>query len=294
MKYNKLGQSNMLISEVGFGCMSLKAENESLIHRAIETGITYFDTADLYDFGQNEMLIGTALRGKREKVVLATKVGNKWQADKSGWSWDVSKAYINKSIDDSLQRLRTDYVDIYQIHGGTIEDDFDEVVETLENLVFKGKIRAYGISSIRPNVFLRFAKESDIASNMMQYSLLDTRPESYLSTLHNANVSVLARGAFAQGLLVGKPIRQYLDHEIAQVAEIIRQVEELAAELNVSKEAIALGYLLRFKRITSAIVGIRTSEQMDKLLSALRQLEGLQIDFDSLHIPKIFYQAHLQ
>lgn len=297
MRYNKLGKSDILISEVGFGCMSLQAantsENEYLIHKAIASGINYFDTADLYDFGENEKLLGNALKGNRDKVVLATKVGNKWNADKSGWTWDVSKDYINQAIEDSLTRLQTDYVDLYQIHGGTIEDNFDEVIETLENLVSSGKIRVYGISSIRPNVFLRFAKDSNMVSNMLQYSLLDTRPEPYLKEFENENISILSRGAFAQGLLVGKSPKSYLEHSETEVANIIQNVQDVSNQLDISKESIALSYLLRYKKITSAVIGVRTQHHLDKLILAVQELEKLQIDFDLCDIPKIKYTAHI-
>ena len=298
MNYNRLGKSDILISEVGFGCMSLqrenKSQNEFLIHKAIASGINYFDTADLYDFGENEKLLGTFLQSKRNKVVLATKVGNRWNSDKSSWTWDVSKEYIHQAVDDSLTRLQTDYIDLYQIHGGTIEDDFEEVVETLDNLVVKGKIRAYGISSIRPNVFLRFVKYSNMVSNMMQMSLLDTRPELYLPNVQEENISILARGSFAQGLLVGKDAKSYLDHSEKQLVSITQQVENTSEQLEVSKESIALAYLLKYKRITSALVGIRTSVHLDKSLLAIQELENLQIDFDQWDIPKINYTAHIQ
>lgn len=298
MRYNKLGGSNIVVSEVGFGCMSLDTRNQSqstyLVDKAIDAGITYFDTADLYDFGENEKLLGSAIKGKREKLVIATKVGNKWNTDKSGWTWDVSKEYINSAIDASLYRLETDFVDLYQIHGGTIEDNFEEIIDTLENLVRIGKIRAYGISSIRPNVFLRFAKYSNMVSNMMQFSILDTRPEPYLADLNEAKVSILARGTFAQGLLVGKDSKSYLDHSKTQVDEIIQKVSHIAIQSEIfSRESVALAYLLNYRKITSTVIGVRTDEQLDKLITAVHELQEVKIDFDQLDIPKIVYSAHL-
>lgn len=297
MLYNRLGKSDIQVSEVGFGCMSLQtahnSENKYLIHKSIASGINYFDTADLYNFGQNEKLLGCALKGRRDKVILATKVGNKWNKDKSGWTWDVSKVYINGAIDDSLSRLQTDYVDLCQIHGGTIDDNFEEVVETLENLVVLGKIRAYGISSIRPNVFLRFAKESNLVSNMMQFSLLDSRPVPYVPVLQDATVSILARGVFAQGLLLGKQACTYLDHGVDEVHKVVNQVIELSKKFDSLPESIALAYLLNYHRVTSAVVGIRTEDHLDNVLKGVDQIKNLNIDFDSLDLPKIQYQSHL-
>lgn len=297
MKYNRLGDSNILISEIGLGCMSLRTdtpeESKYIIHKSIDAGINYFDTADLYDFGANEQLLGKAIKAQREKVVVASKVGNKWNADKSGWTWDVSAEYIYKAIDQSLQRLQTDYIDLYQIHGGTKEDNFEEVVETLEKLVELGKIRAYGISSIRPNVFTRFASESNIVSNMMQFSLFDTRPVSYVKEIKEANVSILARGAFAQGLLLGKPVRSYLDYSQEEVERMARAVEKLAAENGISVEALSLAYLLQEQQITSAVVGVRTKEQLDSLLLAQNEIYQPSIDFSKLSISLINYTAHI-
>ena len=154
MQYLQLGSSTLQVSRIAFGCMSLQQEPGSIdvLQRAVALGINYFDTADLYDKGVNETLVGTALKGVRDKVVIATKVGNVWRPDGSGWDWNPSKQHILKSVDESLKRLQTDYIDLYQLHGGTLQDPIDESIEAFEQLVQQGKIRYYGISSIRPNV----------------------------------------------------------------------------------------------------------------------------------------------
>lgn len=121
MEYKQLGKSDLHISRIGFGCMSLKnnyAENEKLLHEAVCLGINYFDTADLYDKGLNEEQVGRALRQVRDKVIIATKVGNHLRADGSGWDWNASKEYILQSVEGSLTRLQTDCIDLYQLHGG--------------------------------------------------------------------------------------------------------------------------------------------------------------------------------
>src|ERR1700754_1215524 len=214
MLYRLLGPSTLRISSIGFGCMSLGDERQAarVIDRGLEGGINFFDTADLYNKGMNEEWVGRVLRHRREAVVLATKVGNQWREDGSGWDWNPRKEYILRAVEESLRRLQTDRIDLYQLHGGTLEDPIDEAIEAFEQLQQQGKIRYYGISSIRPNVIREYIRRSHIVSVMMQYSLLDRRPEeSCLQLLKDAGIGVLARGVLAKGLLAGKPAAPFLD-----------------------------------------------------------------------------------
>jgi aryl-alcohol dehydrogenase-like predicted oxidoreductase len=264
MKYNKLGKSDLNISRIGFGCMSLEdnqEENNKIIDQAVEYGINYFDTADLYDKGMNEESVGEALKGKREKVIIATKVGNQWRADGSGWDWNPNKDYIISAVEQSLKRLQTDYIDLYQLHGGTMEDPIDETIEAFEQLQKQGKIRYYGISSIRPTVIREFVKKSRIVSVMMQYSLLDRRPEeSALPLLKENNIGVLARGSVASGLLIDKPAKPYLKYTEAQVATAARAIQNISGPR--SNAQLAIQFVLSNPAITAAVVGIRTMEQL--------------------------------
>jgi aryl-alcohol dehydrogenase-like predicted oxidoreductase len=269
MDYQQLGGSSLMISQIGLGCMSLDPAKEAasirIIHQAIELGINYFDTADLYHQGLNESLLGKALQSKRKETILATKVGNQWRADGSGWDWNPRKEYVITAVEESLRRLRTDYIDLYQLHGGTIEDPIDETIEAFELLKQCGKIRYYGISSIRPNVIREYIKRSKIVSVMMQYSLADRRPEeTILSLLKENNIGVLIRGSLAQGLLVGKTSKDYLGHtsqEITLAADAIRSC--------VNKERTAtqaaLRFVLQHPSVTSAVVGISRVEQLEQV-----------------------------
>jgi len=176
----RLGKSDLEVSVIGLGCMSL-GQDESharrIIDEALELGVNFFDTADLYDRGRNEEIVGKALRGRRSQVVLATKVGNRIIPGQDGWVWDASKEYILEAVKQSLRRLGTDYIDLYQLHGGTIDDPIDETIEAFETLREQGWIRWYGISSIRPNVIREYVKRSNIVSVMNQYSIVDRRAE---------------------------------------------------------------------------------------------------------------------
>jgi aryl-alcohol dehydrogenase-like predicted oxidoreductase len=297
MNFKQLGKSDLQISQIGFGCMSLKGsqeENEKIIHRAIELGINYFDTADLYDKGMNEVSVGKALKGKRDKVVLATKAGNQWKEDGSGWDWNPRKDYILSCVEGSLKRLQTDVIDLYQLHGGTIEDPIDETIEAFEILKQQGKIRYYGISSIRPNVIREYVERSNIVSVMMQYSLLDRRPEEIcLPLLAANNIAVLARGSVAQGLLVNKPAKPYLNYNEEQVAHAATAVASLSGEQR-SAAQTTLQFVLDNPAITSAIVGIRTTKQLEDAVKALTapQLTPHEVDILKQSVRVNFYEQH--
>ncbi|MFL5731336.1 MAG: aldo/keto reductase, partial [Cytophagaceae bacterium] len=267
MEYRKLGKSNITISRIGFGSMSIGKDQEigiRLIHQAIDSGINFFDTADLYDKGLNEVIVGRALKEIRKDIILATKVGNQWRSDGSGWDWNPRKEYILKAVDESLKRLGIDFIDLYQLHGGTIEDPIDEIIEAFELLVQQGKIRDYGISSIRPNVIREWVKRSSMISVMIQYSLLDRRPEeSILELLKQNNIGVLVRGSIAQGLLINKPPRPYLNRGEGEVQKAASRIRNYSANERKASQT-ALQYVLSHPAVTSAVVGIRTPEQLQE------------------------------
>lgn len=295
MNYKALGNSYLKISEVSFGCMSV-GQDESvavpLIRRAFDLGINYFDTADLYDKGQNEIILGKALDGIRDQVVIATKVGNRWREDGSGWDWVPGKSYILSAVEASLKRLQTDHIDLYQLHGGTIDDPIDEIIEAFESLVQAGKVRYYGISSIRPNVIREYAKRSNIVSVMMQYSLLDRRPEiSCLPLLEQRNIGVLARGSVAKGLLIDKPAEPYLDY----TAEQVQQAREAIAAASSSQRLpsqTAIQYVLKHPAITSAVVGIRTPQQLEEAAAEVERLDALEYEALTRAVPVKDYAQH--
>ncbi len=238
----------------------------SLIDKAIDVGINYLDTADLYDFGENEELVGKAIKHRRHDIVLATKAGNRWKEDKSGWTWDPSKKHIKEAVKQSLKRLQTDYIDLYQLHGGTIEDNIDETIEAFEELKQDGLIRQYGISSIRPNVIKEYLSKSNIVSIMMQYSLLDRRPEEWFSLINEHNVSVIARGPLAKGLLTEKPLslklktESYLSYTKDELKNLLMEFENIDSPLTMTE--IALQYCLYEDVVGAVIPGASKLEQL--------------------------------
>ena len=297
MKYQQLGKSDLHISRIGFGCMSLgddQAANEKLLHHAVELGVNFFDTADLYQKGLNEISVGKAFKAKRKDIIIATKAGNQWRADGSGWDWNPKKEYILSCAEESLKRLQTDYIDLYQLHGGTLDDPIDETISAFEQLHKQGKIRYYGISSIRPNVIREYVQRSNIVSVMMQYSLLDRRPEeTCLTLLRENNIGVLARGPVAQGLLVNKPSKSYLNYTPQQVEQAAAAVHAVSDEKRNAAQT-ALQFVLQHPSITSAIPGIRTMQQLEEAVEALNTplLSDNEMKILQESVPVNVYEQH--
>lgn len=281
MRKRRLGKSSLMVSELGLGTMSLgtnELDAEKIINAALEEGINYFDSADLYDFGVNEKIVGQALKGVRDQVIIATKVGNRPNKDKSGWTWDPSKDYIKEAVKGSLKRLSTDYIDLYQLHGGTIDDPIDKTIEAFEELKDEGIIRYYGISSIRPNVIREYVNKSNIVSVMMQYSILDRRPEEEaLPMLADNGINVVTRGTLAKGLLSGKMLSKaspsiresgYLDHSYEELERLLPDLKEKLAQQRSLTEA-AIQYSLSHPAVSSVIAGASSVKQVKENAQAV-------------------------
>ncbi|MET3696197.1 aryl-alcohol dehydrogenase-like predicted oxidoreductase [Bacillus oleivorans] len=283
MEKIQLGTSDLTVSRLGLGCMSLgtdAAKAEKIIHAALEEGINYFDTADLYDFGENEIIVGQALKQVRDQVVIATKVGNRWkEKNRVGWTWDPSKAYIKDQVKQSLKRLHTDYIDLYQLHGGTIDDPIDETIEAFEELKQEGYVRYYGISSIRPNVIREYINKSNIISVMMQYSILDRRPEEVIPILLDHQIHVVARGPIAKGMLTDRLLSQagdsikengYLDYTYEELEELLNALKQnLTSERSMT--SIALHYVLSNPAVGVVVPGASSVEQLKNNVNAVNQ-----------------------
>lgn len=301
MEKRRLGNSDLMVSKIGIGCMSLGTDEKkasAIIDTALDAGINYFDTADLYDYGVNEEIVGNALSSKRDQVIIATKVGNRWTKEKNGWFWDPSKKYIKEAVKNSLKRLKTDYIDLYQLHGGTIEDPLDETIEAFEELKQEGRIRYYGLSSIRPNVINAFAQKSAIVSNMMQYSLLDRRPEEWMSLLQEHNISIVTRGSVAKGILSDKALENdkwkdgYLNYSAEEVMEIITSIREKFSGRTLNE--IALQFNLAHDVVASVVTGVSSIEQVQNNVRAVQAppLEQEEIELLKEITKEQKYSAH--
>ncbi|WP_025114060.1 aldo/keto reductase [Lysinibacillus fusiformis] len=285
MKKRQLGTSELFISEISLGGMSLSTDKEqaaTIVDMALDAGINYMDTADLYDLGANEEIIGAALGKRRQEIILATKVGNRWTEGVEGWHWDASPSYIKQAIHASLKRLGTDYIDVYQLHGGTIEDDWDGIIDTFEGLKKEGLIREYGISSIRPNVLQRFLPASSAKSVMMQYSALDRRPEEWFDFIANEGASVVTRGTVAKGLLTNswqQRLQRVNGFNNYSSEELTTTLTNLASQYN-DLHALALAFNLKEATIASTVIGASSQEQLAQTLSAYENMAAIA-DFEA-------------
>lgn len=191
--------------QYGWGTVD-DAESTRAIHRALDLGITFFDTASSYGAGRSERVLGAALRGRRDEVTIATKWGYTFdEATRTATGEDGSAAYTRRSAEESLRRLDTDYIDLYQLHLGDlpIQEALD-LVETLEELKAEGKIRAYGWSTDDPERAAEFGKSAPGAVAIQHdASVLQDRPEMF-AVCESLGLASINRGPLAMGLLSGK------------------------------------------------------------------------------------------
>jgi len=218
----KLGRSGIEVSALGMGCWAIGGpfwsgetplgwgkvdDDESMraIHCAIDQGITFFDTADVYGAGHSEKILGHALSGQREKVVIATKFSNVFdERTRQVTGSSADPTFIRRACEDSLRRLNTDYIDLYQFHdNGYPAEKAEPVLETLETLVQEGKIRAYGWSTDFADRAEVFAQGQNCTSIQLQLNVLDDN-SAVIALCEKYNLAAINRGPLAMGLLTGK------------------------------------------------------------------------------------------
>jgi len=217
-----LGRSGISVSAMGMGCWAIggpfwrgdtpagwgevdDAESVRAVHACMDLGLNFFDTADVYGAGHSERVLGAALKGKRDQVVIATKFGNQFdEVSRQITGQDASPEYIVKACDASLKRLDTDYIDLLQFHtGGYAPDKADIVRDTLERLVADGKIRAYGWSTDNPDLARIFAEGPNCTAAQFQMNVLSDSP-GMVAVCEEFDLGGINRGPLAMGLLTGK------------------------------------------------------------------------------------------
>ena len=212
MKKRTLGTQGLRVSEQGLGCMGMsawygatdEAESIATIHLALELGITLFDTADVYGQGANEELVGRALAGHRDEVVIATKFGNRWFDDGSR-TIDGSPEYVRAAIDASLRRLDVDYVDLYYQHRVDANTPIEETVGAMAELVTAGKVKHIGLSEAGPQTIRRANAVHPVTALQSEWSLWTRDPEAeVVYTIRELGIGFVAYSPLGRGFLAGR------------------------------------------------------------------------------------------
>lgn len=242
------------------------------VHLAIERGVNFFDTSDIYGLGASETNLGQALQGYREKVVIATKFGVRYGP--VGSFYDNSIEWIDAALNDSLKRLQTDYIDIYQVHPHDGKTPIEDVFEHLEKLRASGKIRYFGISNIN-QVSTRSA---GLLSFQLEYSLVHRSEEANIATLQKMGLTFLGYGSLGQGILSGKYDRNsvfgknnrrakanYLNFKgrtFFRNLKIFNAVREIADNSRCTVPQVALNWILQKLPSACLIVGVKSCQQL--------------------------------
>lgn len=303
MKYRTLGNTGFRVSEIGFGAWAIggsmdvfgmpvgwsnvtDSESVAAIERAVDLGINFFDTADVYGMGHSEELLGKTLKGK--DCIIATKVGN--HVDSAGARKDFSENYIREAIEGSLKRLNRETIDLYQLHNpdpNTYKKG--EVFEALNRLKEEGKIRAIGVSISNPKEGLDLIRTHKPDCLQVLFNVLNQEPAKELIPEAEKNgVGIIARVPLASGLLTGK-FRE-TDHffsddnrsnyltpqRMKEALNKVERVKELSAGTGLPPGVFSLAFLLHFPGVSSVIPGAKNPQQVEQNASA----SGLQIPDD--------------
>jgi len=284
MKYRTLGSTDIQVSTICMGCWGLAgdfhwgpqddAESSATVHAALDAGVNFFDTAEAYGNGRSEEVLGRALKGVREKAVIASKVLPK----------NLAPDALIRSCETSLQRLNTDYIDLYQIHWPSRDIPFEESWAVLERLQREGKVRAIGVSNFGAVDLSTLLAVGKPISNQLPYSLLFRAIEYGTQQLCVENdISILAYSPLLHGLLTGKyetadqlsetrartrhysKDRPHTRHSEsgceAETTAAMRAIRRIGDELGQSMTHVSLAWLLHQSGITSVITGMRRPEQ---------------------------------
>jgi aryl-alcohol dehydrogenase-like predicted oxidoreductase len=299
MEYTKLGSTGLDVSRLCLGCMNFGSEREwmlndrdasiELIHEAIEEGITFLDTANVYSYGESEEIVGEAVASAdRSKLTLATKVYGEMRDGPNGRG--LSRKHILDQCEASLDRLGTDYIDLYQIHRWDDETPIEETLEALDYLVESGRVRYIGASTMTAYQFTKALYTSDIedlsrfACMQPEYSAVARyEEENVLEVCRGEGVGVIPWSPLAGGFLTGKyeretdpaegtrgaaseSVRSYFTEENWDVLDAVRAVAE---EEDATPAQVAIAWLLAQDVVTAPIIGPKTSEQLQDNLGAL-------------------------
>jgi myo-inositol catabolism protein IolS len=282
VEYRELGRTGLKISAIGMGCWAIggdawgpvdDADSLAAIQRAIDVGVTFFDTADVYGRGRSERLVGQALRGKRDQVVVATKVGL-WESGGDHPNLYTDPKMILGQCDESLRRLSTDVIDVYQCHLWW-DENTEVFLEAFEQLKEQGKIRAYGVSTNEIDHLRHFDQHGTCGVTQVDYSILNRSAEKeVLPYCGEHNIGVILKGPLKMGLLTGKfaaettlpegDVRKEWPQE-DWYREALDKVERLRPLANDGRTLgqVALAFAIHHPAVSVAIPGAKTPAQIE-------------------------------
>jgi len=289
VKGRKLGNWGLVVSELGLGCMGMSEfygttdEDESIatIHRAIELGVTFLDTADMYGPFTNERLVGKAMAGRRrDKVVLATKFGNERREDGSWIEVNGKPEYVRSACDASLQRLGVDHIDLYYQHRVDPEVPIEETVGAMKELVEAGKVRYLGLSQAEAQTIRRANEVHQISALQSEYSLFTREVEDeMLPTLYELKIGFVAYSPLGRGFLTGRwrsvedmpegdtragRFPRFEEENFRKNLELAYKVREIADEKGVTPGQLALAWLLHRGDDIVPIPGTKRRERLEE------------------------------
>jgi aryl-alcohol dehydrogenase-like predicted oxidoreductase len=300
METRILGQSDLEISVLAFGAWAIggwlwggadSKEAVKAIETAVDHGMTTIDTASVYGFGLSEELVGKAIKGKRDKVQILTKFGMSWDEkkgmfffaskDSSGKDVEIyryaSKEKVINDCDESLRRLKTDHIDLFQIHWADPTTPVSETMEALETLIKNGKIRAGGVCNYTVDLVKEAVTTFKLASNQVPFSMVNRGIEKEIVPycIEN-NIGILAYSPLQRGLLTGKmkpgykfndgdtrpTTPYYKEPNFTKILELLTKIKPIADDRNVTLSQLVLNWTIKQPGITCALAGARSSSQV--------------------------------
>jgi aryl-alcohol dehydrogenase-like predicted oxidoreductase len=288
-----LGKSDLMVSRLGLGCMGMSEfygpgdESESIrtIHRSLELGVNFLDTADIYGLGRNEILVGKAIRDRRDQVVLATKFGNVRGEDGSWMGVNGKPDYVRRCCEASLRRLGVDVIDLYYQHRVDPETPVEETVGAMAELVREGKVRYLGLSEAAPATIRRASAVHPIAALQTEYSLWTRDPEAeVLRTCRDKGIAFVAYSPLGRGALTGS-IRKLDDlaegdyrrnsprftgGNLSHNLSLVDRLTEMAAGKKVRPAQLALAWLLARGQDIFPIPGTKRVSRLEENVGALQ------------------------